>query len=238
MPSPIWRPELNALSEEPGSPRWVFGERFTCTRVFQASYTLCLNSAPMRGTLGTGEMEGYSVAQATVERQRGSLGRLTIEYETLGQPAQGGQLPRTQQSIELEKLERAIDQHPRYAGLTEAQKHAIDTCVQTSTTDQAYTTARALISGVPLAMELLDRLQRKQTHYALWTPVVRITEHYWSAPTGLTAGGSKEQPPSTIMTPPAADYLRAGDSVSFNGTTWQVTRTWIGGPELDALLYP
>lgn len=238
MPAPIWNPALNALVEEPGSPRWVFGERFTCTRVFQAGYTLCLNSAPMRGALGTGEMAGYSVAQATVERQRGSLGRLTIEYETLGQPVQGGQLPPTQETIELGQLEQAIEKHPRYASFTVENLEDIRTVVNTSKKNEENADAKTRISGNALAMELVEKLRRGNTYFSLWTPTVRIISFFWNAPSGLTMGGFREQPPSTQITPPVGEYVRGGDSLSFNGSLWQLTRTWIGAPQFDGDIYP
>jgi hypothetical protein len=229
-----------ALNEDPGSPRWEFGERITCRRTFRGSYALCLSSAPMRGAYGTGDFSGYRVDKSTVEHAPGDRGVLSIDYLTSGEPDQGAQLPDSESSIELQQIEQDVRTNPRYTSLTSQNLNDITTLLETDQTSAEWTAAQTRTQADEqweLINELWDKLERKNTHYALWVPTVRIKVFYWSPPDGLVLGGYLEDPPAMYLTPPAGVYLRAADSVTFNGTTWEVTSSWIGAPDWDTDLY-
>jgi hypothetical protein len=228
------------LNEDPGSPRWEFGERIICRRTFRGSYDLCLSSAPMRGAYGTGDFAGYRVDKSTVDHAQGDRGLLVIDYQTSGEPPQGATLPETESSIDLQQIEQDLRKHPRYTALTTGNFNDITTLLENDQDKDAYNAAHARILAddqFELIDELWGKLERKITHYALWTPTVRLKVFYWSPPDGLTTGGFIEDPPAMWITPPSGTYLRAADSVQYNGTTWEVTSTWVGAPDWDADLY-
>lgn len=239
MASPLYRGDRSALVEQPTSPEYVFGEVVTMTRTYAGSAALCLSSAPMRGAAGTGVASGFKVEESKVSRERGGMGKLVIKYVTDGQPAQGGQLPPTEFGIERDKFERALQEHPNYSGLSEALNTAIKTLLETAEGHSEHATAKALVVGDATANELYLKLRKGFTHYAIYPPVYRETEYSWDPPTGLSAGGFREDPPDDLLVPPTGvDWLREGDKVSFNGTHWQVQRSWIGGPDLDPDIFP
>jgi hypothetical protein len=177
---------------------------------------------------------------------RGAAGLfvLTIRYDAAGDgnPIQGTQLPEDEISIELEKVEQSLRKLNRYvwdgsAGVSDTLHADIKTLLETDIDGDAWTSAYGRVSVNPLAEELWTKLERGQTHYVLYVPVVRIVEHYWLPPSGLSAGGYIESPPNDTVTPPPGEYLREGDQLTFNGSTWQLTKKWIGAPEWDTDVY-
>lgn len=239
MGTPIRRGS-NALIEQPDSPRWQFGEQITCTRVFLATdYTVALAAAPMRGAIGTGIVSGLRVRESNVGRLRGAAGTLTIVYESQPGviPGQGAELPDDEAEIVNEKLERALPKHPRYAAVTEALLDHINVLLET--TDAAKrTTALTAVQANALANELYLKLKRGETHYLIYAPVYRLLIHSWTAPINLEVGGYRETPPSDIIVPPVGyEWIREGDRMSFNGSTWVVEKKWLGAPTWDADIY-
>ena len=236
----IWKGSP-VLLEASNSPRWSFGERITCTRIFRGPWALALSSAPMRGALGTGDMAGMQVSESMVEREKPGQGVLTIKYETHGQPTQGAQLPADEIRCELSQQEVDLRKHSRYEVLTAENFTDLKTLLETDKDSSQYGLAFDRLyedENSSLAEELLQKLQRGQTHYVVYTATIRVTKHYWTPPGGLSVGGYRESPPSDIISPPAGDYLRAADSLVYNGSTWQLDQQWVGGPDLDSDIYP
>lgn len=229
-----------ALVEAPTSPEWLFGENIAVTRSFSGPYSVCLSSAPFRGAAGTGIVAGYVVTESRVRRQRGGLGELVIQYGLPGGvvPGDGAQLPPDEAEIQNEKLERALAKHPRYSSLTEVLLNHINVLLETSD-DGKRATALAAVTASVLALELYQKLKRGETHYLIYAPVYRLVLHSWTAPGALSSGGFRQTPPSAPILPPGDNqWLREGDRATFNGTTWQVEKKWIGVPEWDADIYP
>ena len=243
MGTPIWK-GASTLLDAPNSPEYTFGESVAIVRTLSGPHALCLSSAPMRGAIGTGLFAGYRVVESKVSRGPGAVGTLIIRFETNGQPTQGAQLPPDETSMVLEKIERPLAKHSIYDSLSDDIVSEVNTMLSTSRTDEAHKAARKAIdeSSVAiktLALKLFSKMRRGFTHYPLYVPVFSVTLHYWGPPTGLHAGGVLQSPPTNILTLPAGlDWLREGDSTSYNGTHWQLTRRWIGAPDLDSEIYP
>ncbi len=239
MASPLYRGDRSVLHEASNSPEYVFGEVVTMTRTYNGSAALCLSSAPMRGAAGTGVASGYKVEESKVTQERGGMAKLVIKYVTDGEPPQGGQLPADEVGLDRDKVERALQEHPNYSGLSEELNTAIKTLLETAEDHSSHADAKALVEADATANELYLKLRKGFTHYVIYPPVYHETEYSWDPPTGLSVGGVRETPPAGALTlPTGVDWLREGDKVSFNGTHWQVQRSWLGAPDLDADIYP
>lgn len=239
-PSPIRRGSA-ALIEQPDSPKWNFGEVITCTRVWLATdYAVALAAAPLKGAIGTGIVSGLRVRESLVNRLRGGMGSLSVTYESTPGviPGQGAQLPDDEAEIVNEKLERALPKHPRYAALTEVLLNHINVLLETSD-DTKRATALAAVTANALANNLYLKLKRRETHYLIYAPVYRLLIHSWAAPINLEVGGFRQAPPNDpIVAPVGYQWIREGDRMSFNGSTWIVEQKWLGAPEWDADIYP
>lgn len=242
MPTPIWK-GTDALIESANSPEWTYGEQVRLIRKFAGQHAVCLTAAPFKGATGTGTAAGMRVAESKVTRQKGGIGELLITYELPGgaAPAQGAQLPADEAEVQNEKIERALQKHPRYKALSEVLLNHINVLLETSDDSKRATALAAVTasSGPGGANELYLKLKRGETHYVIYAPVYRIVLHSWTAPATLSSGGNRETPPNFPIVPPAGNqWLREGDRMTFNGSTWQVEKKWIGVPEWDADLYP
>lgn len=235
----IWK-GTTALVEQPSSPQWQFGERVTCRRIYRGPYALCLSSAPLRGWLGTGEAFGLRVAQSSVQKvERGGIGELVIDYETNGQPEQGGTLPPDEFTVKSADQEVALRKHPNYVdAISDEVYHEIRVALET-TDPTKYEDAIVAIAVNPPADELYAKLQRDFTHYKGQSAILSVKSFYWDVPAGLTAGGFRQTPPfASIFFPAGLEWLRDADDYTWNGTHWEVDRKWLGAEELDHDIYP
>lgn len=237
MPSPLWIGD-NVLIEQPGSPEWTFEERVTLRRVWRGPHALSLSSAPLKGSLGTGMAAGMVVSKSRVQRERGAVGVLTVEYANSGTPTQGATLPPSEASVDTQQLDTALRFHPRYSSLSDDLKEKIKTLVETADTS-TQSTALAAVNANSLAKELYTKLRDGRTHYALWNPVYKLRVYSWIPPVGATVGGFRQAPPGVPITAPAGyEWIRQGDQVAFNGSQWVVESSWLAAPKWDADLYP
>jgi len=235
MPSPLWFGS-NILEEQAGSPDWGFADQVTLKRVWRGSYTLAKNSAPLKGSLGTGEAAGMVVAKSRVTRERGGIGLLTVEYETSGQPAQGSTLPADEAGIETQQTDVVLRKHTRYSSLSESLRESIKTLMDNADAS-LQGPAKTAVNANALAKELYDKLLAGATHFALWVPVYKLKIHSWTAPAG-NVGGFRQAPPNVPILPPAGYvWLRQGDKISFNGSVWVLEQSWIAAPEWDTDIY-
>ncbi len=248
MGTVIWR-GATTLIEQANSPQFTFGDKIQQVRIFKGPFALCLSSAPYKGALGGGSAAGYRVAESTVIPEKGRIGTLTIKYEVNGDPG-GATLPIDEFDMTPQKTEKALEDHPRYGALTRGTLQDIRTCRETAQDSTAYLAAAGRIAALPgathtLALELWDKLQRGFTQIPIYPPSVKITAYSWVPPASLSGGGYREVPPafigvslpSTILGLPV-NWLREADAVGYNGTHYHVTKSWIGGPDLDTDVYP
>lgn len=252
MSTPQWLGLLQAFIEQPDSFQYNRGEKSTLTRIFRGRFDELLAGMPWRGQWGSAGAEGYTVVDASVTRERGGIGKLTINYEILGDD-NITPLPPDEVSCDLEKIERALREHPRYAPLTEDHKTAITTLLSTAEDNPSHPAAEKAIFGggtnpvgipVPLAIELYKKEKNLFTHFAMYPPNVKRVRYYWSLPANLSAGGYRENLPPLGFTPPTTilgqpiEWIREGDRFSYNGTHYIVTSSWLGGIALDRDIYP
>jgi len=184
-------------------------------------------------------MAGLRVASSTVTRGPGGIGTLVIEYEPDGAPPTGSQLPATQVTVEAERQERPIHEHPRYSELTAAQIQAAKRLAEMSPTDDLWIPVYESVYGDPnpLVRELAEKLARAEQYYVVYCPVITIVTYHWTPPSGLTMGGYIEDPPEGIIQWPSGQYLRAADTLRWDGSHWELRQQWIGAPEWDADIY-
>ena len=242
MPAVLWKGSI-ALIEQPNSPEHTQGESITVIRTWKGPHSTCVASAPYRGALGTGLSAGYRVAESRVARERGGIGMLSVKYEAHGQPP-GATLPPTVEGLTYEPTERALRYHPIFAALTKEDWGYVTTIIETADDNPSHADALLRIAALPgareqLAYKAIGKLQRGQSHYQISQTVYSRTTHYWTAPTGISAGNVRQVPTAPgVNLPQGVDWLRLGDEVNFNGTTWERRERFLGAPELDPEIYP
>lgn len=243
MPAVIWR-GTTALVEAPTSPRKKYGEKVEMTRIYSGPFAVCDASAPLRGSLGTGVNSGFRVSGSTVTKRRGGIGELTVEFETVGQPPQGAQLPPDEVSLVNEPHERAIQEHSLFVTLTKDALGYCKTIIETANSDAAHADAVVRIGALGGAMEqlcykLITKLQRGLTHYVVSKSTFSRTIYSWSYPANVSAGNIRQTPANPgLALPPGLSWLRRGDRVQFNGIHWLLVQEFLGAPDLDSEIYP
>jgi hypothetical protein len=142
-------------------------------------------------------------------------------------------LPPDECNISMERLDRSLETHSRYAGLSETVVDAMRLLLQNY--DQYKDDYESVVTGSTLGNELWKKMKRGFISYPIWTPVYRWKLYFWAAPPA-TEGGYKEIPGGPI-TGPDTDWIRQADQLDFNGTHWVLERSWIGVPDLDVDIY-
>jgi hypothetical protein len=160
----------------------------------------------------------------------GGNGTLTIETSQAfpALPAWGGGGSQTTIEIEWVELRKKLQEHPRYAQVSDADRRKIEDAIANPKPDQspALTDSRAI--------ELYTKLLRGQTEYSLAVPVVRRTT---TRPTSLTAGNAwfRNNPP---VSPSGWQWLKTADRISRTGNAFQRVEEWTGAKEIDTDIYP
>ena len=233
----IWR-GTGVLIEQPDSPLWERGDVTRATMKLKGLYALALASMLRKGALGTGAFAGMKVISSTVARERGGVGLLTIVLEGPAPEDDDIILPPDEFECDFGQQELDIKKHPNYAALTAEDLWAVDAFIN-SADFQTVDFFEWLTEGPngPAAESLLERLQRGEDHYAIFPPVLRWTSYFLDEP-APNGGGYIEIPPTPSAPTAGWAFLRAGDSISFNGTFWKLTRTWIGSRDWDNEIYP
>jgi hypothetical protein len=240
--SPIWTPGAT-LKEQPDSPRWQLGERIVQTRIYRGPYATAAAWALPRGTLGTGEQLGFRVARSSVERERGSVGLLRIEWEANGGES-GQPLPPDEFFFEPFEINPPVATHPNFASLTARQKENCRIAATDSDEDRRAD-ALTFVMAIPnpeglLALDLFDLLEEGRDTYYLCGLRYIWTLSGWSFPPATT-GGFIQTPggPLAGYLPLGFSWLRQSDSVRVSGGIVQLTRQWLGAPSghWDTRLY-
>ena len=168
---------------------------------------------------------------------------LSVKYEANGQPP-GASLPQTTQALTFEVIERALTSHPIFASLTKETLVYVNTILETAKDNPSHADALVRIGGLPgaqeqLAYKLIEKLERGQSHYQVSSTIFTRSTFFWTAPSSVSAGNVRQTPSTPGLTlPSGVDWLRQGDSVSFNGSIWERVERYIGAPGLDPEIYP
>jgi hypothetical protein len=244
MPTIVWKgnPALftagvnTVLLEQPDSPQYVFNKQVKCTRKFRGLHSLCLSSAPGRGTVGTGAMAGWLVSQSTVNRLPKQIGELVIEYGgDMGGGGGGGGggpivLPEDDFDLDPFEVNPKTERHPFFSTLTPAERAAVRDSI-----DNPVATARATAYAAlgTLAKKLADKLQAGQETYYLAGDTYTWTTHSWTLPGSLSMGGVLESPGGPLaghLNTTDFGWLRKADRLNFNGQYYILTSVWMAGP--------
>jgi len=238
MPQALIVQGTSVLMEVPTSPMWERGDTTRATQVFRsASYALARASLPPKGAYGTGDFAGMFIVSATVSKERGQVGVLTLVYEGPGLVLDEVVLPPDECEIDFAKDQQSIKELPLFSDLTDEDRWAIDVWVN-SADFRTHEFFQYMESGANAALmgQLRERLLRGQEHKLIFPPVYRWTSYYLDEPYA-DGGGYIDFPNGPLTAPSNYMYLRAGDQLSFNGTFYRVSRTWIGAPMWDGVIY-
>jgi len=227
MPSPIWRGPTDQLLEMPDSPSYDLGMGdVACTRTYMGTHTLAIASILPRGTIGTGAMAGWMVKHCKVDRQRGAIGKLTILYGASG-AASGQQLPPDELGLTPFEVNPALEKHPRYASLTDAQIRKIFLAVSNYQKDGSYPVP---ITG--LENELGAKLNRGFKNYYLSGFKYSWTRTFYTLTGVANVGGFIQVPlgPLAGFIPGTFSCLRQADDIKWTGAVYKYTMSWLCGP--------
>lgn len=151
-------------------------------------------------------------------------GRLAITYI---EPSRSTEGSNTTIEVIWAELRKKIEEHPRYADLSQTDLNRIHKEVADPNPD------RSPIFTDPLAQELYLKLISGTTEYSIGAPVVRRTT---TNPTNLDAGSAwvRSTPPAG---PSGYEWLKTADEIRHQGSDWQRVEEWTGAQEWDANLY-
>lgn len=237
-----------ALIEQEGSPLWQTGEKTTVTETYRGDWDLARASLPPRGVLGVGQLAGLRVAGGSVVREKGGIGLLTIQYEGL-LDGEETQVPPDEPELEYSQQEFAIENHAKFAVLTDDTIALCHDCANAKTGQERADLEARLQEGIEdltlggfpdqaAAVEaLFTRLNRGETHYSLNMPLVKFSSYYTSEPE-TDGGGYFEVPSAPITIPSGWTWMRLPDSKGYNQAFWKLTRSWQALKSPDTYIYP
>lgn len=152
-------------------------------------------------------------------------GRLTITYV---EPPRSTEGSNTIIEVVWAELRKKIEEHPRYADLSQADLNRIHKEVADPNPESSPTFTD------PKAQELYLKLISGTTEYSIGAPVVRRTT---TNPTSLNAGAAwvRSTPPAG---PSGYQWLKTSDEIRRQGNDWQRVEEWTGAQEWDSNLYP
>lgn len=249
-----WR-GTREIQEVPDSPDWDFaGKESTCVRVFEGPYETLLAKRAEVGQLVSGMPDGYQVDRVKVKRQRSGKGIMTVTLtakDASGSVDNEAVVP--QHEVEWSEVQKAIEQHPRYASggtnaLTDGDRADIaawddekDAALRKEWKykDSAQVTQTLSANAQHLAKKKLIA----ETSYTVWIPVCRRT-YSMRLNAGSTGAGFMQTPPSGFGTLPtksgvAYKWFKTADRSVRSGThgKWQRVEEWTGFDRVDTDFY-
>lgn len=235
----IWR-GTTALVEQSSSPQWEFGEQIVATTIHKGPYALCLSTAPLRGTLGTGSFAGLKVDNSRVTPEKGGLATLTITFKGLFTDVT--QVPADQYTLDPNEKEFAIETHPRYADIGQTVRALVRATIEGGSQKERDDAYAILYDGAlidpyyALGLELSDKLFAGETHFFFPAPIYNWTLYFVDQPSA-TLGGYFDTPGGTLIEPGGYDWLRLSDRLDYDGAFWKLTRRWQAALIWDSDLY-
>jgi len=239
MPSTPTYKNVDALIELPDSGAILLQNKRQLTKRFKGKYADCSADALPTGTLGTGGLEGYKVAQSAVKPERGGLAVLEIAWE---KTASEGDIPLPQDEVSLspDNLSPRIERHAMFRPLDGAiigaggEAEYVMDVVYNATHAPDYLTRKLhldKLATTPLALKLVEKIRAgNESFYLVGLRYVWST-HFYNVPSS-TRGGFSEVPGGPLGPYLAGniDWLREGDNLDFSGGIWRLTRSWLGAP--------
>lgn len=228
---------LTRLAVAPNSGAQSNGDKVTFTQRWAGKIADCRANLPARGQLGTGELAGWRILEATSEKQ-GPKGILTVVWEPATAAAgTGATLPPDTFVCTPKTFPQSITQHPRYAVLQSSAalwQGVLDWQATQSATDRSrlLTSLRTQAgANAYLVTELLGKFQAGKTEWNQKAMRYEWTFCAWSLP-WLSGGGYLELPggPMAGFLPSGWTWKREADGLSGNGTYYTITRAWEGAP--------
>lgn len=227
---------LTALIEQPNSGGIKYGERLQITKIYKGKLADCIADALARGTVGTGDLAGFVVAESTVTPERGGLGVLTIVWESGGSGA-STPLPSDEVQVTPTNQSPRVERHPSFASLAaiDGELANVETACRAQNSAERNT-AYATLSA--LGKKLVDKIRAGNESYYLATLRYSWATHSYTVPT-TTRGGYVE-----AIGGPLASYfsggivwLREADDLQYSNGIWRRTISWLGADAWDADLY-
>lgn len=240
------------LFEQRDSFRWKSTDRNTLVRHWRGSFDSCWASRAYRGDLAYIDLPGYAGAVALLVddceiNPDGEAADMIITYTGA---LDDQTLPAPRESFTPQQDELAVERAPlwsaKFDGSAGARRKAAIEAMLKNPDDDEF----GADEGSDLAAAIVEVIEDDDLYYVyqlrqegrhtfpIWPPTFSIvTSHLEEQP--VSAGGVQETPAALVMTlPPTLAWLRTGDQQIFNGTLFELTRTWIGAPAWDENLFP
>lgn len=243
MPSNPTYKNLDALVEQPDSGSIEITDRVVLTKRYRAKYAVCMANLPSRGSIGTGDTAGYLVDSATVTRERGDMGLLTVKWAAGGGSDEGGQpLPADEFRVSPIEINPNIRVHPWYKPLkdvainTEPVLAIIKRAVEHEDPALMRQEAGKLNVLDPDLLARANSLMKKlrDGNDAYYFAGVRYiwTSYHWTTP-DITIGGYTESPggPLAGYFHPSFSFLRESDALDTDSGAYRLTRSWLGSTD-------
>jgi hypothetical protein len=237
MPSPIWK-GTTALLFQPDSGRLSMADRVTFTDVYKGPDSVCRAGLLRRGTYGSGERDGWVVTSSVVEPDKGTVSKLTINWEAGGPSASSIFLPLSEFDSQVVELYPKIERAGFFADITRDTLSAAYSAVLGATKAQRDA-AWSYLNGLDdpqktLGLKLVQKLQNGEESWYVAGMRYMFIYYSFSLPT-LSLGGFIETPSiAASVGLGSMSWLRLADffqSAGVNGSAYRVTQTWLGGPE-------
>lgn len=244
----VWKGPTNGLVMTPDSPKFVYTDRVRVTDIYMGPQSLCAANMLPRGTFGSGFRGGWVVNQCTMDTMRGTIGKLTFEWEAGGGGATQP-LPVGSFSLKPQELYPKIERAACFAGITYATVNAAYLALNSATnsggTQIATSTALAGWVTDPTQLTLANNLVAKllmgeDTFYlAGWRYTYEV---YSYSPPYISRGGVPGTPggPLAGALPSGVSWLRLADDcdpAGVAGSMYKLTVTWLGGPVYGGVGY-
>jgi hypothetical protein len=243
-----------SLAEQRGSPSFVLAEKCTCTRILRGDYATCWSSKLYRGDSasvpiapGSATTVTLLVDKCTMTCVGAGIGELRIEYAG---SLDDTKIPDPEESVEHQQQQLRVEEHSRWSDLFtgstgQLAMRAIDALLRckTQTEMEAVDNYEWILDPNDVdyepAYNQVYEMRRRGIHtFATFPPVISAVDFSISAP-ALDAGGYQDIPDvAAYDLPMGLAWIRCGDKARWNGTYYERTRTWLGAPSWDSLLYP
>lgn len=234
---------LGSLIEAENSPLYELTDQgITQTRTYHATFSVCLANRLYPGTAGGvgTPQEGYQIKNCRVESLGSEQGRLIYVWEANGSGS-GATLPPDEVSVQADNQSPRVERHPIFKPLetmtvgtpAEDVLDIVENAVRAQS-KLARQDEIDKLTAIPLALKLIDKLQRGQESYYMASLRYLWATHSWSVP-NISRGGYRQSPlgPLANYFVGDIDWLREADDLQYSNGIWKWTSSWLGTPGGD-----